>query len=444
MQRLARRLGDLDPAPRQHEEVRAAVVGIRHPPDEPTVDEALDVVAQRRRGQPDASETRVGLTGARSRTCVSSASRNPGIPTGSSCASTIRPTSCEVVAALRKSCLFVIATVRCCLARAVATFTASTQYLAGGSDETVARRCGSAHRSRRRRRRGGRRRPAATGSWVGTYTLGGPDELSLTLSGKRALVALGAGHADLQSVPLVDGGGEAPLPAARPAGGARLRRHDRGRRLDGNGAPGRATRHVLGPARQRAGARRLVGFYETGGGQTAVVDDPYGPARLVDLESGQGARALPGGSGVLDRVGLRDARAERRGRRGSARGRPLSTGSGCSRCACARSRCGSAAVATRSPGRCRSPPGPASTQRAVFVHGSGPTQRAYLPELSALLVRHGVAVLVYDKRGIGQSSGRYPGESPTAGTIDTLARDAAGRGALPRRAARDRSAHGSG
>ena len=41
-----------------------------------------------------------------------------------------------------------------------------------------------------------------------------------------------------------------------------------------------------------------------------------------------------------------------------------------------------------------------------------------------MLVRHGVAVLVYDKRGIGQSDGRYPGESPTADTIDTLARDA--------------------
>jgi dienelactone hydrolase len=50
--------------------------------------------------------------------------------------------------------------------------------------------------------------------------------------------------------------------------------------------------------------------------------------------------------------------------------------------------------------------------------------RAYLPDLQAVLVRNGVAVLAYDKRGIGQSSGTYPGESPTATAISALARDA--------------------
>ena len=61
----------------------------------------------------------------------------------------------------------------------------------------------------------------------------------------------------------------------------------------------------------------------------------------------------------------------------------------------------------------------------MFVQGSGETKRAYLPDLQAQLLRHGVAVLAYDKRGVGQSGGRYPGESPTASTIDVLARDAA-------------------
>jgi pimeloyl-ACP methyl ester carboxylesterase len=59
-----------------------------------------------------------------------------------------------------------------------------------------------------------------------------------------------------------------------------------------------------------------------------------------------------------------------------------------------------------------------------FVSGSGATTRAYLPELASLLVRDGVAVLTYDKRGVGQSSGVYPGEAPTASAVDTLARDA--------------------
>ena len=71
------------------------------------------------------------------------------------------------------------------------------------------------------------------------------------------------------------------------------------------------------------------------------------------------------------------------------------------------------------------PPGSGKHAAVAFVHGSGPTVRAYLPDLSAMLLRQGVAVLVYDKRGNGQSGGIYPGASPTAGAIDTLARDAA-------------------
>ncbi len=46
----------------------------------------------------------------------------------------------------------------------------------------------------------------ATDSWVGTYRLGGQGQISLTVSGKRAFVALGVGHADLQSVPLTASG----------------------------------------------------------------------------------------------------------------------------------------------------------------------------------------------------------------------------------------------
>ena len=71
------------------------------------------------------------------------------------------------------------------------------------------------------------------------------------------------------------------------------------------------------------------------------------------------------------------------------------------------------------------PPGAGRHAAVAWVTGSGETTRAYLPDLEALLLRHGVAVLAYDKRGIGESTGFYPGESPTAETIDVLARDAA-------------------
>ena len=70
------------------------------------------------------------------------------------------------------------------------------------------------------------------------------------------------------------------------------------------------------------------------------------------------------------------------------------------------------------------PPGAGRRPAVAFVSGSGDTERAYLPDLQALFVDSGVAVLAYDKRGIAQSNGRYPGESPTSPTIDQLARDA--------------------
>jgi pimeloyl-ACP methyl ester carboxylesterase len=45
--------------------------------------------------------------------------------------------------------------------------------------------------------------------------------------------------------------------------------------------------------------------------------------------------------------------------------------------------------------------------------------------LAALLARRGIAFLAYDKRGNGQSTGRYPGEAATTPTVDILSRDAA-------------------
>ena len=46
--------------------------------------------------------------------------------------------------------------------------------------------------------------PAAlpAGSWVGTYSVGGSDTIAFSIAGKRAVVALGAGHAEAQTVSL--------------------------------------------------------------------------------------------------------------------------------------------------------------------------------------------------------------------------------------------------
>ena len=138
--------------------------------------------------------------------------------------------------------------------------------------------------------------PAASGSWVGRYTLGGGDELAVTLSGKQALVALGAGHADLQAVPLSTAGGRIrfQLPG-RPAAVV----------FDGAIANGKlagtvrqGTLRGTFSARPGSGAGLVArGLYRAGSTNEAVVDDPYGPARLVDLDSGKVRALYPAGAG---------------------------------------------------------------------------------------------------------------------------------------------------
>ena len=261
------------------------------------------------------------------------------------------------------------------------------------------------------------------GSWTGTYTLNGPGQISVAVAGGRAVVALGVGHADVQTV------------SARITG-ERIRFQLPGRpaplAFDARLANGRLLGTVRqGPARGTFRARRgaapgLVarGVYAAGGLVHAVVDDPYGPARFLDLQSGEvhGLYAAgPGfviGSGFATRepvAGSVDFNAA--GARLSGRAVPRRR----LRQLEVRFTSGTAVLS----GTLTLPAGPGRHPAVAFVHGSGSTERAYLPDLQALLVRNGVAVLAYDKRGIGQSSGFYPGESPTAGAIDVLARDAA-------------------
>jgi len=73
------------------------------------------------------------------------------------------------------------------------------------------------------------------------------------------------------------------------------------------------------------------------------------------------------------------------------------------------------------------PPGTGPFPAAVLVHGSGTVRRSDLLFLSRLLVARGVAVLRYDKRGVGESSGVYSpvGTRNSLEMIPLLASDAA-------------------
>jgi dienelactone hydrolase len=71
------------------------------------------------------------------------------------------------------------------------------------------------------------------------------------------------------------------------------------------------------------------------------------------------------------------------------------------------------------------PPGAGPHPGVVYVSGSGDTLREEAQWLQGLFVARGIAVLAYDKRGIGQSGGTYPGSLASDDTIATLAGDAA-------------------
>ena len=70
------------------------------------------------------------------------------------------------------------------------------------------------------------------------------------------------------------------------------------------------------------------------------------------------------------------------------------------------------------------PPGSGRFPTVAMVHGSGRSTRDEFDVFTAYFALHGVAVLADDKRGVGQSGGRYPGDVASDATIDVLARDA--------------------
>src|SRR5260370_7757 len=61
----------------------------------------------------------------------------------------------------------------------------------------------------------------------------------------------------------------------------------------------------------------------------------------------------------------------------------------------------------------------------VIVHGAEPGQRYFYDLWVGVYASIGLAVLTYDKRGNGASTGRYPGEFPTEAALAIYADDAA-------------------
>ena len=255
-----------------------------------------------------------------------------------------------------------------------------------------------------------------SGSWTGTYTLHRLDSITLTLSGGRATVALGPGHAGLQTVraSVRNGRVRFSLPGVPPvAFDGKLR----GRRLVGTVRQG-TLRGTFTLGRGSAPGLLARGQYDLGGHGYAVAG-----GRLLDLETGEVHGLFPNGKGFEVGAGF----ATRAPTRGTASfdgtGGTLPAGRATrvpTRQLEVRFRSGRVTLA----GTLTLPPGPGPHPAVAWVHGSGVQTRNYFPDLPALLSGAGVAVLAYDKQGVGQSGGVFPGDRADERSIDILARDA--------------------
>src|SRR3954452_23860022 len=138
---------------------------------------------------------------------------------------------------------------------------------------------------------------SGAGAWAGSYRLGRARQIFVTLPHKRALVALVAAHAELQSVPVARSGAHIHFAVpGRPAAVS----------FDGMIAKGIFSGTVRQAAARgtfslRAGSAPSLGargVYRVSGVVQAVVDDPYGPARIVDLDSGRVRALLEAGASL--------------------------------------------------------------------------------------------------------------------------------------------------
>jgi alpha-beta hydrolase superfamily lysophospholipase len=159
---------------------------------------------------------------------------------------------------------------------------------------------------------------------------------------------------------------------------------------------------LLRAADESASMDALIGTFRIDGRDMATTWREYGDLRLIDLAAGTSRTLVPlaDGSlvvaGSLERIVL-----------------PRSTN------AFAQRRVSFASGTTHLAGTLIVPKG---TIRAgvVIVHGSGPIYRTAMFHRAAMFARLGMATLVYDKRGTGQSEGDVTGAD-----VLTLASDAA-------------------
>ena len=264
------------------------------------------------------------------------------------------------------------------------------------------------------------------GTWRGTFALPRPLPVSVALTGSMATVSLPAGHA-------------APAVVSVRRSGARVRFALPGRpnalAFDGVLRKGAITGTVTqaglrGKFTLKRGAALAVadlGVYRLDDGHAISVELAGGRRLLLDYDAAEihglfkeGGSTWTVGSGL----GVRDPAA---GTAAFSQGIDLSV-NGVTRHGTrlevrqqeVRFRSGGVMLA----GTLMLPIAPGKHPAVAYVHGSGETPRNDGAVYTAYFLSRGFAVLAYDKRGIEQSGGTWPGEAATVHSVDIYARDA--------------------
>jgi pimeloyl-ACP methyl ester carboxylesterase len=257
---------------------------------------------------------------------------------------------------------------------------------------------------------------AATGTFVGAFRLpAGADavELHVRLGATRGVVSMGYGHPARSEVVVRTRGSHVrfALPGAVVFDGV-----VKGRTITGSVIQGR----VRGTFRLARGTSRtlsLYGLYRSaaGGADVTIVRAHGFTPWLVELPAGRVhgiGPSLSVGTRLGDTSGNGRLDVDARGLRWN--------GVRYDRVALRQREVRIGAIA----GTLTLPPGAGPFPAVAMVHGSGPNTREEFQVFAAYCASLGIAVLADDKRGVGQSTGVYPGEAARETTIDVLARDA--------------------
>jgi dienelactone hydrolase len=236
--------------------------------------------------------------------------------------------------------------------------------------------------------------PASATTYAGaiTFTRAEPSGITLTLRGGRAAVALGPGHAAHTVVSVRRRAKRLTFTMPGRPGPLAFTLRVQGRRLVGTARQGRAGA-VVSLRRGRASSDAKLGFFTGATGPFQVMRttrNGFGKPISIDLQTGVFGKSKPG-----QRLAVRQEEV--------------------------RFRSGGVQLA----GTLTLPMGAGPFPAAAYVSGSGETLREEAQYLGGYLVSRGVAVLGYDKRGIGQSRGAFPGVLASEEALSIYADDAA-------------------